>query len=121
MALMIQETFINETRGHIFSESDPYEVDYDHDELGKLYRSLSREYGRCTSKVYRDTENGIQAIGWVFESRQEYEDAHGWRGSRCENQADHKEQCTYLRHVWVTALELVEPTHPAQYRAVAVA
>lgn len=62
------------------------------DTPGELFRVLRKEYGRCISKVYRDTKDGAKACGWVFLSRQKYEDARSPKD-------------TYLREVWVTLHE----------------
>jgi len=89
--LQIQETYINQTRGHRFGESGWYKPFTD--DKGKLFRSLQREYGKCTSRVYQDTPDGKpDAIGWVFEKRMRYEDARG----------KHPERDFYTREVWVT-------------------
>lgn len=54
---------------------------------GKLFRSLQREYGRCTGAVYTERPNGkARRIGWTFQKRVRYEDCNE----------------TYLREVWVT-------------------
>ena len=43
---------------------------------GKLFRSLRREFGRCTGRVYVDTPDGTpDAIGWVFVGKR---DKAGW-------------------------------------------
>jgi hypothetical protein len=84
MALFIQETFINADKGYMFGESDVYETYCD--TRGELFRDLQREYGRCLGKMYRDTDEGTKAIGWVFLGRQRYEDTGE----------------PYLREVWVS-------------------
>lgn len=89
--LEILEEYINETRGHIFGESGWYEPYTDN--VGKLFRSLQREFGRCMGHVYVDTETETSIVGWVFRKRMEYEDAHRIR---------RKEDRTYIREVWVT-------------------
>lgn len=87
--LHIQETFVNETAGYRFGETEPYEPFTD--DLGKLFRNLQAEYGRCTGKVYTDSKDGVKAIGWVFEKRMKYEDAR-----------TNKPEDYYLCSVWVT-------------------
>ena len=71
--LYIQEQFVNKTRGGRYGDSDIYETFTD--DLGELFRSLQKEHGRCTGKMYVDRTDGatIQA-GWVFEKRAEYDD-----------------------------------------------
>lgn len=86
MNMLISESFVNATKGyHLGEESEPYEAFTD--DVGKLFRSLMREYGRCVSSVYVDTKNGkSKRIGWVFQKRMKYED--------CDE--------TFIREVWVT-------------------
>ena len=86
--LMIRETFVNVTKGRRFNETAPYETFTS--DRGELYRHLRREYGRCTSRVYVDDANGPRPVGWVFLSRQKYDDERG---------------VTYLREVWVEVCE----------------
>lgn len=81
--LFVQEYYINRTEGYRFGESDVYETWTG--DVGKLYRSLQREYGRCIGKVYY-REGGPLAVGWVFLQRLAYEDSSE----------------TYLRETWVT-------------------
>jgi hypothetical protein len=82
--LHIKETYLNTTEGYCIGESDVTETFTD--DRGELYRALRAEYGRCTGKVYIDTDNGVRAIGWVFVKRARYEDSPE----------------TYLREVWAT-------------------
>lgn len=56
------------------------------DDTGRLFRSFQKEYGRCTGKVYIDTDKGTKSIGWVFQKRQQYDDCNG----------------SYLMETWVT-------------------
>lgn len=92
--LWIQESFVNATEGYTFGDNPGYETYTDN--VGRLFRDMQREYGRCTSKVYRDTENGVQQIGWVFQKRLRYEDARrDWNGR-------YSEKDYYIREVWVT-------------------
>jgi hypothetical protein len=100
----ISETYVNASRGEIIDSTHWYEArDTDR---GSLFRSLQRQFGRCVSKVYRDTprpdaahspspaapiadrrQHDTQAEGWVFSRREPYEDDRGQ---------------TYERQVWVT-------------------
>lgn len=88
MTLLISETYINKTENHcIGGTPEPYEPVHS-DDINKLFRHLSRHYGRCTGKVYIDDRGGkTSAIGWVFTKRMSYED-------------DPKQ--TYLQETWVT-------------------
>ena len=56
------------------------------DDIKRLFQSYQREYGRCQSKVYVDTDNGPRAIGWVFVKRAKYTDSDD----------------TYLQETWVS-------------------
>lgn len=107
--LEIRETYTNETKGHQFGQTEWYEPWTD--DLGRLFRSLQREYGRCMSKVYADPvkpqseraplphtplaerpEYGPPVqTGWYFEKRMRYEDARG----------NDPERDYYTRGVWV--------------------
>ena len=83
--LWIDERFINRDVNASFGDTGVYETSYD--APGELFRALQREYGRCISKVYIDTQDGeTKSIGWVFQSRDKYEDSED----------------TYIREVWVT-------------------
>lgn len=95
--MWIKETFIDRTRNAQFGSSEWYEP-FHADNIGALYRDLLKEYGRCTGKIYVDPKGGGQPIqqGWVFLSRQAYEDS---RRTPPE---------TYLREVWVE-VSVIEP------------
>ena len=69
------------------------------DDLGDLYRSLVREYGRCTGSVYIDRTDGTTVkVGWVFQKRVKYDQGDG----------------SYLRETWVTVHEK-PPTKTIEY------
>ena len=76
--LEIQENFTGEdiATGKTWgSEPSPYYEPFT-DNLGQLFKSLRREYGRCTSRVYVDSPDGTaDPIGWVFEKKQKYTDS----------------------------------------------
>ena len=59
------------------------------DNIKQLFYSYMREYGRCVSKVYIDTDQGVKAVGWVFQKRMKYTDCND----------------TYLQETWVTLHE----------------
>ena len=90
--MFMQETYVNETENAQFGESDVFEAFTD--DIGKLFRDLQREYGRCASSIYRDTTNGTERIGWVFESVQRYE----------------RSEETNKRAVWVTLYDSMPVT-----------
>ena len=97
MAVQIKEDFV--VNGDLFSIGEFYEAFTD--DLGRLFRDLQKEYGRCISKIYvdrgrRQEDNTLfvlglthpittEEIGWVFQKRVPYTD--------CKD--------TYLREVWV--------------------
>jgi hypothetical protein len=85
--LWVSETYINADKGYRYGEAEPYETFTDNP--GELYRSLRKEYGRCTGNIFVDKEAGPQKVGWVFVKRVCYDD--------CKD--------TYLREVWVTVLD----------------
>lgn len=83
--IWIGESFINGTRGLRMGDSGLYETQFT--DKGELYRSLVKEHGRCTGRVYVDRKDGSTlSIGWVFVKRQKYSD--------CED--------TYLAETWVS-------------------
>ena len=90
--LVASESFINAITETCYGDSGWQETWTD--DIGRLYRDLQSEYGRCTGHVYVDTTDGESVpVGWVFVKRVEYDDAnrYGFRGDR-----------TYLREVWVS-------------------
>lgn len=95
--LWIQESFMNETKGYRFGDG-PW-IDSECETVGELFRNLSREYGRCISKMY--VGEG-QQVGWVFEKRCEYDDAY---------RINDKKERTYIRHVWVS-VSTTDPNQP---------
>ncbi len=87
--IWIRETFVNTTREAQFGETEPFESFTD--DLGKLYKSLRSEYGRCSGRVYIDRKDAPpMPVGWVFIKRMKYEDAR-----------DNSPKSYYLREVWV--------------------
>lgn len=100
--MLLQETFVNETKGYIFSVGDAYEPWTDN--IGRLFRDMQKEYGRCVSKQYIEQPDGTsKATGWVFSKRMTYDDCHrGWSSSYIHK---HTEDCYYTREVWVTVLD----------------
>lgn len=98
--MLIQETYINASKGHGIGESGLYEPFTE--DTGQLYRALQKEYGRCVGKV-RVMIDGVDGIpiGWVFQGRDRYEDTRE----------------PYLREVWVTLHEAAPTvTRTAHYR-----
>jgi hypothetical protein len=91
MALYTRYTFVNRTENHIIGEEPSFEEAFT-DNRGRLFRSCQKEFGRCTSKMYRDVTGGPPAVvGWVFEGKDTYQG--------CPRSS------TYTREVWVEVLE----------------
>lgn len=89
-------TLVNATRGYRFDESElpvgeifcaRTEGDLVLIPRKELFDDLVGDYGRCTGRVYVDSEERAIPVGWVFESRQKYQDDSSQ---------------TYLREVWVS-------------------
>lgn len=99
--LYISETYVNATTGVMYGDIPAYETWADVDDLGKLYKSLVKEYGRCISSMYIDHTDKIktQKIGWVFLRRATYDDS--------------KE--TYLQETWVAVFVKDEETGRLEY------
>lgn len=106
IAAYVSESRINATEGYRFSD-DTYPVAgtvfEDMETSGEMYRWLRREYGRCTGKVYVDSEGGAPMhVGWVFVKRDRYEDCNE----------------TYLLETWVTLLDRDETRHIREYHSI---
>ena len=89
--LVIKEKYTNETENCYCGDSTWYEPYTDN--LGNLFASMQKEYGRCVSKIYRDNcfDGSVDHIGWVFEKRKKYSDC----------------QETYIQHVWVSFKQVI--------------
>lgn len=73
---------------------------------GALYRFGLREYGRCTGKVYVDTQSrGTIHTGYAFEKREPYEDCPA-ESSRIET--------------WLTVERVITPASPTIVESVAL-
>jgi hypothetical protein len=104
--LQIRETFVNATKGYRFRETEWYEP-FTQDR-GELYRSLQKEYG-AAKRMYVDRpepwdlsavgqpRSRTEACGWVFSSRELYEDA-----------SDKRPEDYYTREVWVDVRDVPE-------------
>ena len=82
--ISIKETWVNRTKNYIVGETEYYESFTDN--VGQLFRSLQKEFGRCTSKVYIDLPNEVNPVGWVFVKMVKYDDTDDY----------------YLQETWVT-------------------
>lgn len=69
--LVVSEEWVNEDKGYRGGASGWYEP-YTED-VGRLFRNMQREYGRCAGHVYIETGGDVVPIGWVFEKKQAYE------------------------------------------------
>ena len=69
---------------YIIADGEPYETYTDN--VGQLFSSLQKEFGRCSGKQYIEREDQDVRCGWVFEKRVKYTDC----------------QRTYLQETWVT-------------------
>jgi hypothetical protein len=90
--LWAQETFIDTEGEYIIERTDIYETCYDRP--GSLFRAGRKQYGRCTSRVYRECAGGKdEPIGWVFQGTDRTTDRQ--------------------REVWVTVYDGPPATTPA--------
>ena len=86
--LVINEEYVNSTKGHRYGSSDWYEPFTD--DLGRLFREIRKEYGRCTGHIYTSTlKDDAIPIGWVFVKRAKYDDTNE----------------TYLQEAWVAVVD----------------
>lgn len=98
--LFVQEEFINVTEGYRCGDGGVYEA-YTAD-IGKLFRSMQKEHGRCTGKVYIDRlDEEARQVGWTFEKRVPYSDVR-------------TKEDTYLQEAWVTVM-IEPPTKTVEY------
>lgn len=103
MGLMVRETFVNETKGYRFGESEWAEAFTD--SRKRLFRSCQQDYGRCTSAIYADVADGPpKRVGWYFEKRMAYEDS---RPSYDSYTGKMRKPDTYVRGVWVHVADTV--------------
>jgi hypothetical protein len=90
MSLFILTDGVNATEHHrIWCSGDVGPEDTHCDTPGEVYRECVKEYGRCTGRMYVDTDGAPKAVGWVFVKREKYQD--------CDD--------TYLQETWVTLLD----------------
>ena len=86
--LVIHEDYVqHRDNGESYGAGDSGWYEPCTEDLGKLFRVLQKEYGKCVSKVYVDTPDGTpDAIGWVFQKRKAFDD--------CPRES-------YVQEVWV--------------------
>ena len=97
--IWLQETWVDKTANFIAGDSDVYESWATFANIGRLFRNLQREYGRCISSMYIDTPRGPQRIGWVFLKKAHYTDTGE----------------PYLQETWVS-LHTAPPTRKTYYQ-----
>lgn len=101
--MLVQEEYV-EIKNHNADDEKRYRIGdsglYEPytDNIKRLFLDYMREFGRCVSKVYIDTSEGVKAIGWVFQKRVKYTDCND----------------TYLQETWVT-LHQENPTKTIEY------
>lgn len=66
--MQLEITYVNKDRDFQY---DQYSLPIEESELRGLFRRLSRQFGRCVSKIYVGED---KPVGWVFEKKQPYED-----------------------------------------------
>lgn len=92
--LLVRETYVNATKEYVFGDSgEPQEAWTN--SVGELFRACQREFGRCIGKMYRDSDDGPEQVGWVFSKRMAYEDDR---------------DSFYEREVWVEVFTTWEKT-----------
>jgi len=66
-----------------------------------VYKAAIKEYGRCVSKIYMDTNDPKKPcyVGWVFEKRRRYEDADKY----------------YIQETWIAPLTKYETKVVVEY------
>lgn len=89
------ESYDNE-KSVIYGESSLYEPFTT--DIKKLFKSLSREYGKCISSLYNEINGKVVKIGWVFRKLAKYSDSND----------------TYLQETWVE-LHTDKPTVKTNY------
>ena len=104
--LFIETVSVNKNRGYRINDPEFNETRFD--DMGKLYKSLVKEYGRCTSKQYITVNDKPVQIGWVFEKREKYSDM---RASRAFKHMSPKERdaCSFIMETWVS-VHMEKPT-----------
>ena len=74
--LWIKEEWIDRTRRAYSGSTEPYETSTG--DIGTLFKSLQKRYGRCVSKMYfsKTIDGQLKTIqsGWVFQRKQKYQD-----------------------------------------------
>jgi len=94
--MLVSIDYVNDTEGYRVGDSGTFEPWTE--EIGKLFLSFQREYGRYVSKVYVDSDGSGKAIGWVFNKLVSYTD--------CDEK--------YMQSTWIT-LHNTKPTYRHEY------
>ena len=85
-SLWVQESWLEVKGEKRFGIGDSDVYDSGMGTPGEIYKDALKQHGRCTSKVYVDTDGKPEQIGWVFLKRTKYQDSNE----------------TYLQETWVT-------------------
>jgi len=95
--MLIQEDWIDATKGHGLGDSGLYEPFTDN--IKELFKNLQCEYGKCISKIYiNKNDDSAMPVGWVFQKRVKYDDCNEM----------------YILETWITLHEN-EPTKTIEY------
>ena len=74
MNILISETWVDATGGYIIGDSGVYETMFGN--IGELFKSLKKKYGKCISKMFIGDNENAKHIGWVFSKKVKYEDCN---------------------------------------------
>ncbi len=97
--LFIDIAQVNETKHYHLCDHSFEETRFD--DMGELYRSLVKEYGKCVSKQYIDVNDKPTQIGWVFEKRVVYDDVRPGKSLKHMTQED-KDKCSFICSTWIS-------------------
>src|SRR6266581_7034903 len=97
--LFIDIAQVNETKHYHLCDPSFEETRFD--DMGELYRSLVKEYGKCVSKQYIDINGKSTQIGWVFEKRVVYDDVRLGRSLK-HMTPEARDKCSFICSTWVS-------------------
>jgi hypothetical protein len=70
-------------------------------DVGKLFKSLQKEYGRCISSLYKEVNNTDSIkIGWVFRKKEKYSDCDKFYIQDVWVELHEKEPETTIQHFY---------------------
>jgi len=97
--IFVKEEYLNATEGYWCGDSGVQESRFEDDEVGKLFKSCQKEFGKCAGKVYVEKNGGRSAhVGWLFQKACRYTDT----GQK------------YILEVWIT-MHTKEPKKKTKY------